>query len=339
MIQGAHLVKNEGLPIDPENLPPPGELLDGELDITTRGLVEQEPQPMLQATLSPLRVAFQGEAGAFSEEAIVQLWGAEAEPVPMRTFADVMDAAETGAVDYGLLPIESTLMGGVDSAYDLLAMHDGLLIAAETVVPIRLCVLGIPGATLAEITQLHSHPLMLAQCAHFLERYKHITPVPSWDTAGAARAVMQAGDPTRAAAGSRRAADRFGLELLVDRIEDRPDTQMRFLAVARTPAPLESGTAARSAALCTVRDVAGGLIAALQPLAKGGFNVSHFVARPTREPWQYMYYIEFEHEAGDPDAARALEAVRKAAMTYRLLGTFPRWTTGNPPPGGESLLT
>lgn len=329
----------EDSPIDPGNLPPPGELLDGELDMVTRSNEEPELQPMLQATLSPLRVAFQGEAGAFSEEAIVQLWGAEAEPVPMRTFADVMDAAETGSVDYGLLPIESTLMGGVDSAYDLLAMHERLLIAAETVVPIRLCVLGIPGATLADLTQLHSHPLMLAQCAHFLERYKHITPVPSWDTAGAARAVMQAGDPSRAAAGSRRAADRFGLELLADRIEDRPDTQMRFLAVASGPAPLKPGTPVRSAALCTVHDVAGGLIAALQPLAKGGFNVSHFVARPTREPWQYMYYIEFEHNATDPDAARALDAVQKASTTYRLLGTFPRWVPGNAPPGGESFLT
>ncbi|HLB11207.1 MAG TPA: prephenate dehydratase domain-containing protein, partial [Gemmatimonadaceae bacterium] len=201
-------------PIDPRDLPPPGELLDGELDLVARSATAPEAQPMLQATLSPLRVAFQGEAGAFSEEAIVQLWGAEAEPVPMRTFADVMDAAEAGSVDYGLLPIESTLMGGVDSAYDLLAMHERLMIAAETVVQIRLCVLGIPGATIAGLTQLHSHPIMLAQCAHFLERYKHITPVPSWDTAGAARAVMQAGDPSRAAAGSRRAADRFGLELL-----------------------------------------------------------------------------------------------------------------------------
>jgi prephenate dehydratase len=326
-------------PIDPENLPPPGELLDGELDMVTRSAEEPKVQPMLQATLSPLRVAFQGEAGAFSEEAIVQLWGAEAEPVPMRTFADVMDAAETGSVDYGLLPIESTLMGGVDSAYDLLAMHERLMIAAETVVQIRLCVLGIPGATIADLTQLHSHPIMLAQCAHFLERYKHITPVPSWDTAGAARAVMQAGDPSRAAAGSRRAADRFGLELLADRIEDRPDTQMRFLAVATGPAPLKAGAPVRSAALCTVRDVAGGLIAALQPLAKGGFNVSHFVARPTREPWQYMYYIEFEHDATDPEAARALDAVQKASTTYRLLGTFPRWVLGYSPPGDESFLS
>lgn len=328
------------LSIDPDDLPSPGELLDGELDMITRSKESPENAPMLQATISPLRVAFQGEAGAFSEEAIVQLWGAEAEPVPMRTFADVMDAAETGSVDYGLLPIESTLMGGVDSAYDLLAMHERLMITAETVVQINLCVLGIPGATIADLTQLHSHPLMLAQCAHFLERYKHITPVSSWDTAGAARAVMQAGDPSRAAAGSRRAANRFGLELLADRIEDRPDTQMRFLAVSRGPASPAEGTPVRSAALCTVKDVAGGLIAALQPLAKGGFNVSHFVARPTREPWQYMYYIEFEHDAADPEATRALDAVQKAATTYRLLGTFPRWLQENTAQSGmDSYLS
>lgn len=328
------------LPIDPDDMPSPGELLDGELDMITRSKESPENAPMLQATISPLRVAFQGEAGAFSEEAILQLWGAEAEPVPMRTFADVMDAAEMGSVDFGLLPIESTLMGGVDSAYDLLAMHERLMITAETVVQINLCVLGIPGATIADLTQLHSHPLMLAQCAHFLERYKHITPVSSWDTAGAARAVMQAGDPSRAAAGSRRAANRFGLELLADRIEDRPDTQMRFLAVSRGPASPAQGTPVRSAALCTVKDVAGGLIAALQPLAKGGFNVSHFVARPTREPWQYMYYIEFEHNAADPEATRALDAVQKAATTYRLLGTFPRWLQENTAQSGmDSYLS
>jgi prephenate dehydratase len=329
----------EDSPIEPGNLPPPGELLDGELDMVTRGQGEPELAPMMLATTSPLRVAFQGEAGAFSEEAIVQLWGAEAEPVPMRTFADVMDAAETGSVEYGLLPIESTLMGGVDSAYDLLAMHERLLITAETVVAIRLCVLGLPGARLADVTQLHSHPLMLAQCAHFLERYKHITPVPAWDTAGAARAVMQTGDPTRAAAGSARAADRFGLELLAEGIEDRADTQMRFLAVARDAVPLAKGSPVRSTALCTVRDVAGGLIAVLQPLAKGGFNVSHFVARPTREPWRYMYYIEFEHDAADPEAERALEAVRKASLTYRLLGTFPRWMLGATPPNEDPLIS
>jgi prephenate dehydratase len=325
-----------GKPLDLEQLPPPRELLDGETDTLIRG--EPAPEAMLQATLSPLRVAFQGEPGAFSEEAIVQLWGAEAEPVPMRTFADVMDAAEEGRVDYGLLPIESTLVGGVDSAYDLLAMHEGLVIAAETVVAIRLCVLGIPGASIATLTQLASHPLMLAQCAHFLERHKHITPVPAWDTAGAARAVMQAGDPARAAAGSCRAADRFGLEILADGIEDRPDTQMRFFAVARQPSVLRRGTPARSAALCTVRDVAGGLVAALQPLARGGFSVTHLIARPTREPWQYQYYIEFEHDAGDLDAEYALGAVRQASATYRLLGTFPRWITGDPQPADDPLL-
>jgi prephenate dehydratase len=287
---------------------------------------ETQPQPQPLATAAPVpRVAFQGERGAFSEEAIAQIWGGAAEPVPMRTFEDVMDAAESGQADYGMLPIESTLVGGVDSAYDLLALHDGLFITAETIVPIRLCVLGVPESRIGDVRVLASHPLMLAQCTYFLDRHRHIAPQPAWDTAGAAREVMERGDPTFAAAGSRRAADRFGLEVLADGIEDRPDTQMRFLAVAAQPAALARGTPARTAALCTVRDVAGGLIAALQPLATHGFSVSHFAARPTREPWQYQYFVEFEHAAGDPHATAAVAALRAASTTSRLLGTFPRW--------------
>ena len=146
-------------------------------------------EPALTA-VQRLRVAFQGEPGAFSEDAIVQLWRGVAEPVPLRSFDNVMHAAETRQVDYGLLPIESTLLGGVDVAYDLLALHDGLWVVAETVVEIHLSLLGLPGATIAELRTLASHPIMLSQCQHFLDRHRHIVPQPTWDTAGAAREVM-----------------------------------------------------------------------------------------------------------------------------------------------------
>jgi prephenate dehydratase len=287
---------------------------------------DTEPQPRPLAVAAPRpRVAFQGEPGAFSEQAIVQLWRGEAQPVPMRTFADVTAAAEDGDVDYGLLPIESTLVGGLDAAYDLLALHDRLLIVAETIVPIQLCVLGLPGTTLADVRTLESHPVMLQQCVYFLERHRHIIPKPAWDTAGAAREVMESGNRTRAAAGSLRAAERFGLCVLADNIEDRPDTQMRFIAVAAEPAPVETGTPVRTASLCTVKDVAGALVGTLQPLAAHGFSVSHFAARPTREPWQYQYFIEFEHEAGDLRADDAVHEMRRVAASCRILGTFPRW--------------
>lgn len=275
---------------------------------------------------APLRVAFQGEPGAFSEEAIFQLWGPVAEPVPMRTYEAVMEAAETGNVDYGLLPIESTLVGGVESAYDLLGMHDGLRIAREAVLPIRLALLGLPGASVESLRTVASHPLLLAHCTHFLTRYRHIQPEMAWDTAAAARDVSERGDPTRAAAGSRRAAERYGLAIIAKRIEDRPDAQMRFLAVARDPVPLESGKPARTAMLCVFPNTAGALISALQPLADAGYNISHLAARPTREPWTYQYFLEFEHPAMAPDAGAVIDSLRRGCAEARVLGTYPRWT-------------
>ena len=275
---------------------------------------------------APLRVAFQGELGGFSEEAILQLWGPGVEPVPVRTFEDVMDAAETGRTEYGLLPIESTLVGGVDSAYDLLALHDGVHIVAEAIVPVHLALLALPRARIAELRTLASHPLLLAQCEYFLGRHRHITTELAWDSAGAAREVAERGDPTRAAAGPRRAAERFGLAVLAENIEDRPDSQLRFLAVAREPASPPAGSPARTAALCVFRHSAGGLITALHPIADAGLNISHLVSRPTREPWRYQFFLEIEHPAFDPAAERALAGLRGASAECRLLGTYPRWT-------------
>ena len=295
--------------------------------------LQPEPQPAPTATLTRVRVAFQGEAGAFSEEAVHTLWRGAAEPVPMRTFEDVMFAAETRQVDFGLLPIESTLVGGLDVAYDLLSLHDGLHIVAEVVVPVHLCLLGLPGASVAELREVASHPVMLGTCSYFLQRHKHILAQPAWDTAGAAREVRDAGDPTRAAAGSRRAAERFGLEILKEHIEDRPDTQMRFLAVAPEAVAPKDGVAARTAVLCVFPDSAGALVSALTPLAKAGFNISHLATHPTREPWQYQYFVEFAHPAGDDRATAAVEKFRSVSLEFRYLGTYPRWVV----PPDESL--
>jgi prephenate dehydratase len=289
-----------------------------------------EPSPAPQRTLERLRVAFQGEFGAFGEEAIHLLWRGAAEPIPKATFEDVMSAAESRDVDYGVLPIESTLVGGLDVAYDLLSLHDGLKIVAEVIVPVHLCLLAVPGATIKSLRTLASHPMMLGQCSHFLSRYKHITPQPAWDTAGAARDVRDSGDRTRAAAGTRRAAERFELAVLLDHIEDRPDSQMRFLAVAREPAALTENMPVRTALLAVFPHEAGALVSALGPMAEAKFNISHLASRPTREPWRYQFFLEFEHTSGDPLVESALSAIRRATAEFRLLGTYPRWTKAAP---------
>jgi prephenate dehydratase/chorismate mutase/prephenate dehydratase len=291
-----------------------------------------EPKPSPQRTLERLRVAFQGEFGAFGEEAIHLLWGGAAEPVPKGTFEDVMSSAESRDVDYGMLPIESTLVGGLDVAYDLLSLHDGLKIVAEVIVPVHLCLLAVPGATIKSIRTLASHPVMLGQCTHFLSRHKDITPEPAWDTAGAAREVRDAGDRTRAAAGTRRAAERFDLIVLMDHIEDRPDSQMRFLAVSREPAVVPENTPARTALFAVFPHEAGALVSALGPMAEAGFNISHLASRPTREPWRYQFFLEFEHTSDDPRVANALNAIRRATAEFRLLGTYPRWMSSRTEP-------
>ncbi len=278
-----------------------------------------------------MRVGFQGERGAFSEYAIIQLWGGTAKPVAMRSFDDVAYAAETGRVDFGILPIESTLLGAVDLGYDLLALHERLFVVAETVVAIHLNVVGLPGATLPALRRLASHPIMLAQCAHFLDAHRHIRPQPSWDTAGAAREVRERGDPTWAAAASALAAEYLGLTTLATGIEDRPDAMMRFLAVRPEPAILTARAPVRTALLCVLPNTVGALVSVLQPLAALGFNVSHFAARPTREPWDYQFYIEFEHAAGDARAADAVASVRRACRLCRALGTYPRWQAPDQP--------
>jgi chorismate mutase/prephenate dehydratase len=137
--------------------------------------------------------------------------------------------------------------------------------------------------------------------------------------------VLERGERTRAAAAGPLAAERFGLVALAQRIEDRPDTMMRFLAVSREPAVLESGSPARTAMLCALPNSAGALLAVLEPLARLGFNISHLTSRPTREPWRYQFYLEFDHDAHHEGASEAIAAVRRGSTFFRLLGTFPRW--------------
>ena len=291
----------------------------------SRAETEPAPRPVAPSTAARLRVAFQGEPGAFSEDAIHLLWGPGVEAVPVATFAAVMDAAEQGDVDFGMLPIESTVLGDVHSAYDLLAMHDGLVIAAEVILPVRLALMALPGARLAQIRSVASHPLILAQCTYYLERHSAMRAVPAEDTAGAAREVAESGDRSRAALGSRRAAEYYGLDVIADGVEDRPDAQFRFLAVGCEPASLERGALARTAVLCVFPDAAGSLVSALKPLADASFRITHIGARPTREPWTYQFFLEYEHPAMDPHATAALYLLQTSSRECRLLGTYPKW--------------
>lgn len=280
--------------------------------------------PAPAATPSP-RVAFQGDHGAYSEEAVLQYWGGDVVPVPTDSCEHVARLVADGAVDAGLLAVENTLAGSVVATYDALAASaDRVTLVGEVILAIRHCLLAPPGATLEGLEMVESHPIALAQCGRWLGARPGLAVHAAWDTAGSARAVADARDPRRAAIAGRGAADRFGLAVLAEGIEDRSDNQTRFLVLSRTTRALRDGTPARTGLLATTDNAPGALVALLAPLAAHGLNLSALESRPTGEPWTYRFFLEVEHPAGDEALDAALPALRAAARDLRVLGTWKR---------------
>lgn len=183
------------------------------------------------------RVAYQGEPGAFSEAAARSYWGHAAEPLAQHTFEDVARAVAEGDAAFGLVPVENTLAGAVAPAWDAIAAAE-LTVIGEVVWPIEMYLLGVPGATLDGVRRALSHPVALAQCGRFFRAHAKIGAVAVHDTAGAARQVAELRDPSAAAIAGRHTAGIYGLEVIAENIQDRPDNQTRFFVVAPDDASL-----------------------------------------------------------------------------------------------------
>jgi prephenate dehydratase/prephenate dehydrogenase len=275
------------------------------------------------------RIAFQGEAGAFSEEAVLRYFGAHVEPVGLASFAHVARAVMDGDAASGLLPIENTVAGSILDTYDLLLAH-GLVVIGEVIMPVRHCVLGLPGADLQHLDRVLSHPVALAQCARFLAAHPATEAVVRADTAGAAREVAAGGSPEVGAIAGHRAGQLYGLQVLAADVQDREDNQTRFLVVAGAeraahgvPSPAGDARVGRRKTVLVVEtpNTPGALLAVLQPFADRSINLSSLESRPTGEPWTYRFFIEVEADAAEPGMKAALDAVT-ARSRARVLGSF-----------------
>ncbi|MBI4545681.1 MAG: prephenate dehydratase [Gemmatimonadetes bacterium] len=273
------------------------------------------------------RVAFQGELGAFSEEAVRLYFGGVVEPVPRREFREVGEAVVSGAVEYGLLPIENTVAGSVVASYDVLGAGE-LEVVGEVIAPIHHCVLGLPGSSLERLRRILSHPVALAQCSRFLLQHPTIEAVAVYDTAGAAKEVAAAGDPSVAALAGRPAATRYGLVLLAEEVEDRRDNQTRFLVVSRRDGgarPERWRGPCKTALLVETDNRPGALVQVLLPFANREINLSKLESRPGAEPWTYRFFVELETDVAAPEAREAIEEVARRASSLQVLGSYPRW--------------
>ena len=277
-----------------------------------------------QATASS--IAYAGEPGAFAEDALLTAFG-DVERVSLGSFREVFEVVAAGDAVAGVIPIENVINGTVRENYDLLLEHD-LVIRAEVVVPVQLCLAGLPGQRLQDIERVYSHIQALGQAEAFL-RQRPWQLLTTYNTAGAGKAIADRGERGAAAVLSPRAAELFGLEILADEIGDLPGNRTRFLVVAPPdggPLVLHGvGERRRTTLVVAVRNEPGTLLEVLRAFAEYGLNMSKIESRPSRErAWEYVFWVDLDADAEDPASVEVLSALREVTTMLRVLGSYAR---------------
>ena len=269
-----------------------------------------------------IRVAFQGERGAFGDEAVSAYFGAQATPLPFRSFADVFRVVATGEVEHGLVPVENSQAGSINEVYDLLRQHD-LFVVGEIGHPVDHCLLCLPGQQLSDITRVISHPQALAQCDVYL-RELNVEIVATYDTAGSAKMVREENLRNVAAIAAAGAAELYELEILARTIQTVQDNYTRFIVLGREPAPRREGQAKTMLVMATTHQP-GSLHKCLGVLAKHAINLLKVESRPSRQRlWEYVFYLDFEGHRDDPLVKSALADLAGYTTFCKVLGSFAR---------------
>ncbi len=272
-------------------------------------------------------IAYPGVPGSFSESA-AQCAFPQGETCGYATFAQAAEAAQNGAADHALLPVENSFAGAVLPTYGLL---EGLQlhIVGETLRRVRHQLVALPGATIEGLRTISSHPQAIAQCDAFLATVPWARLVPSANTAISAQEVAASGDLTRAAIASTRAAERYGLTVLRADIQTSQTNTTRFLILSREETPLAAPD--KATVVFRVNDEVGALARVLASFAENGLNMSRIESRPLPEtPFQYFFSADF---VGAMDAAHlrgAMDKARPLTGEIRLLGVYPRGQVQNP---------
>ncbi|MDQ3941213.1 MAG: prephenate dehydratase [Actinomycetota bacterium] len=263
-------------------------------------------------------VAYQGEAGAYSEEGALALFP-DADLRPLATIRKVFEAVEVGRVDYGLVPMDNSQAGGINETYDLFLKH-GLHLVGETIVRIDHCLLALPGTALDDLHEVISHPQAISQSEEFLSALGARIRA-EYDTAGAARQIVEEKMTGTAAIASRRAAELYGLDVLAEKIQTYPDNYTRFGVLSRDHEPLSDPN--KSSLVFGVGHVAGSLYRCIGAFAERHISLSKLESRPRAgRPWEYVIYVDVEAAALDPAMVAALTEVSEHATFTRLLGTY-----------------
>ncbi len=274
------------------------------------------------------RVAFFGPFGTFTEQALrTQSDLASGELVAYRTVPDVLDAVTAGDVDYGFVPIENSIEGMVNFTLDALAFDHDLVIAREVVLDIHLCLAARPGVELAAIKEVLSIPVATAQCHRYLREHLGDADIRNAaSTAGAAQVVSDDPSPHLAAIAPRVAAERYGLDVLAENIEDHDGNQTRFVVVARSGVPAPTGHDRTALVVYQRADEPGSLISILQEFAARRINLSNLISRPTKHGGlgDYCFILFAEGHVADDLLADAMRALHTKQGAVKFFGSWPR---------------
>jgi prephenate dehydratase/chorismate mutase/prephenate dehydratase len=266
-----------------------------------------------------LLIGFQGEHGAFSEEAARAFFPGQA-TFPHPEFEDVFRGTEEGALDYGVVPLENTLGGAVTRINELL-LQTSLHVIGEIDVRVRHCLLAVPGTDPKDIKAVYSHPQALAQCQGFLRR-NNLEARPFYDTAGAARMLFKEKPHAAAAVAGELCADLYHLEIIKSGIEDRDTNVTRFLVLGREPIK-NGGNKCSIAFTFDAANKAGSLFGVLRIFAEAGINLTRIESFPwPADPSGYVFFLDFHGSPNDPVVAGALDRLKAAARIMKFLGYY-----------------
>ncbi|WP_431308129.1 prephenate dehydratase [Deinococcus arenicola] len=281
-------------------------------------------------TSEAVTVAFQGHPGAYGEIAALNAVPETDSSKTQRqthgypTFHGVTQAVESGEAQYGVLPVENSLMGAIHQAIDLLSDTE-LYVIGEVVVRVSHCLMALPGVELADVKTVASQQPALDQCTGLIRKH-NLQPIAAHDTAGSARDLAERGAAgegrTEAVIASRRAAELYGLNVLAHEIEDEPFNYTRFMVLSKhEPAP--STAPYKTSLVFAVRHTPGFLVETLNELS--GLNLSRIESRPRRDrAWSYLMYVDIEGDARDPKVAQGLAGVLRKASYAKIIGSYPR---------------
>ena len=268
-----------------------------------------------------VKVAFQGERGAYSESAVYTYFGDETEVKPCRDLTEVFESVDKQEVPVGVVPVENSLEGSVNQTYDLFLTHN-LKVSGEVIIRISHCLIANPSTSLEAVKTVYSHPQALAQCRSFLERLGSDL-IPTYDTAGSVKILKEKGLKNAAAVASEKAAEIYGMKILAREIEDTPTNYTRFFVISKNDSPKTGKD--KTSIIFAATHTPGSLYHALCEFAKRNINLTKIESRPTKQKaWEYNFYLDFEGHRTEENCVAALNALEKSGAFLKILGSYPK---------------